>query len=149
MYISSEDAESDTVLRLYNINDLISPVLDFPGIELGWSAGDYGSDGGGFDLFGGGGGGDEAEGLDIDMIRELIETAVEPDSWELPGVAIDVRHGGTLFINQTPKIHELVAQLLSNLRSQASLQVNTRIRLLDLRKAFIEEIELSIVVLIC
>ena len=118
----------------------MSPVLDFPGPELGWSAVGGGDAGGGFDLFGGGGGGEGGEGLSIDMIEELIRTAIEPDSWDLDGVALDVRQGGTLFINQTPEIHELVAQLLANLRSQASLQVNTRIRLLDLRKAFIEEI---------
>ena len=140
VYISTEGAESDTVLRLYNVNDLLSPVLDFPGPELGWSAVGGGDAGGGFDLFGGGGGGEGGEGLSIDMIEELIRTAIEPDSWDLDGVALDVRQGGTLFINQTPEIHELVAQLLANLRSQASLQVNTRIRLLDLRKAFIEEI---------
>ena len=116
-------------------------MVDFPGPELGWSAvGGGGGGGGGFDLFGGGGGGDGGEGLDIGLVEELIRTAIEPDSWDLPGVAIDIRQGGTLFINQTPEIHDLVGQLLSNLRSQASLQVSTKIRILDLRKAFIEEI---------
>ncbi|TVR44688.1 MAG: hypothetical protein EA402_06300 [Planctomycetota bacterium] len=139
VFISSDVAESDTVLRIYNVNDLLSPVQDFEGPELAWTGG--GQAGGGFDLFGGGGGfGADPGGMDIMEIQDLIEQSVSPQSWDRPGVAIDIRQGGTLFINQTPDVHDLVAELLRSLRSQASLQVNTRIRILDLSKAFIEEI---------
>lgn len=141
VFISSDLAESDTVLRLYDVNDLLSPVVDFEGPELAWSAvGGGGGAGGGFDLFGGGFGAADPAGLEIDQIQALIEESIAPDTWQNPGVAIDIRQGGTLFINQSPEIHDLVQELLRSLRSQASLQVNTRIRLLDLRKAFIEEI---------
>ena len=123
----------------------MSPVIDFEGPELAFNAlgGGDGGGGGGFNLFADAGGGGDGESLTVDMVQELIETAIEPDSWNLPELP-SMSKQGTLFINQTPEIHDLVAQLLANLRSQASLQVNTRIRVLDLRKAFIEEIVLSI-----
>jgi type II secretory pathway component GspD/PulD (secretin) len=138
IFLSSEDTEGETTLRIYNVTDLLSPVQDFPGPELAYNAGD--ADGGGFDLFGGGGFDDGDAGLDIDQVVEFIETSVAPDSWGDPGVAITIRQGGTLFITQVPRVHALVDELLRRLRQQQSLQVNVRIRLLDVTKSFIEEI---------
>ncbi|MDA3960424.1 MAG: hypothetical protein PF961_06515 [Planctomycetota bacterium] len=141
IYFSTDEVEGDVVVRLYSITDLISPVIDFPGPELAYnqSGGDAG--GGGFDLFGDAGGFDnDTESLDAGQIEEFITQSVAPDTWDLEGVAIQVRQGGTLFISQTPEVHGLIAELLQGLRNQASLEVKVQIRVLDVTKSFIEEI---------
>lgn len=140
IYFSSEDVQGDVSVRLYNVSDLISPVEDFPGPELAFSA-IGGGGGGGFDIFGDvGGGGGGGEEFTIDDIQDFIMNSVSPDSWDRDGVAIDSRTTGTLFVSQTPEIHRQIDDLLGNLRNQRALQVNVQIRLLDMTKSFREEI---------
>ena len=121
------------------ISDLTSPVRDFPGLELAYNA--AGTEGGGASLFADAGfddGGDE--GIDPEEIADFIQESVAVDSWEEDGVGITARSGGTLFVSQTSEIHELIGELLENLRNQQSLQVHLQIRLLDVNKGFFEEI---------
>jgi len=146
VYFSTERIQGDMVVRMYNVTDLITPVTNFPGPDLAYNAASGGT--GGFDLFGGGGGGgfgggfggdDEEGSISPDELQEMIQTNVQPESWET-GV-ITYRDGSkTLFVTQTPEVHEEVEALLRHLRNQASLEVNVRIRVLDVLKSFIEEI---------
>ena len=139
VFISTEDIQGDIILRMYDISDLTSPVRDFPGLELAYNA--AGTEGGGASLFADAGfddGGDE--GIDPEEIADFIQESVAVDSWEEDGVGITARSGGTLFVSQTSEIHELIGELLENLRNQQSLQVHLQIRLLDVTKGFFEEI---------
>jgi type II secretory pathway component GspD/PulD (secretin) len=116
-------------------------VSDFSGPDLAFT-GDAGGGGGGggFELFGGGGGGGGDEALDPDRVQEFIQSSVAPDTWENEGVAMNMRQGGTLFVSQTSDIHGEIGKLLTNLRNMHTLEVNVRIRMLDVRKSFMEEI---------
>ncbi|NRA40003.1 MAG: hypothetical protein HRU15_17805 [Planctomycetes bacterium] len=141
IYISSEEISGDIVLRMYDISDLISPVKDFPGLELAYNA--AGTEGGG-SIFSDAGFGDDEEGIDPDEIADFIRESVAPASWdELEGVDIAARSGGTLFVSHTTDVHALINDLLGNLRNQQSLQVHLQIRLLDVTKGFFEEIGVS------
>jgi type II secretory pathway component GspD/PulD (secretin) len=143
IYISSESIQGAVNLRMYDVTDLVSPVKDFPGRELAFNAGGAGGGAGGgggaFSLFKT----DEAAdkpAVDPAALVEFIQKNVAPTSWESPGVAIDHRGGSTLFVSQTPEVHELIAQLLTNMRNQQSLQVNISVQILDVKKGFFEEI---------
>jgi len=137
VFLSTEEVQGDVTLRLYTITDLLSPVEDFPGPELTFSGGAAGG-GGGFDVFGDAGG--DAVALAPEDVMDFIRASVATDSWGVGAAAMEARQGGTLFISQTPEVHGQIEQLLANLRAQSSLQVNVKLRVLDVTKAFIEEI---------
>ena len=124
IFIGTGDAEGDISVQLYNISDLISPVQDFPGVNLSVGGG---IDGNSFSVEG-----DVAEGNEVteDDVITFIEQSVAPESWGDPGVAITSRSGGQLFIAQTPAVHRLIVELLTKIRNQTKLQVNVKIRLL-------------------
>ncbi len=143
IYISSEPILGAIALRMYDVTDLISPVQDFPGKELSLSAvADAnlgGGGGGGFSLFKMDAA-EEAATIDPDQLVEFIQQNVAPTSWEGEGVGIEQRAGSTLFVSQTPEVHALIEQLLTNMRNQSKLQVNISVQILDVRKGFFEEI---------
>ncbi|MFW5830179.1 MAG: type II secretion system protein GspD, partial [Planctomycetota bacterium] len=133
IYISKEGQLGEVALRLYDISDLLSPVRDFTGIELGYSA----ADDGGFeiiDTFAEEGDADPQEM--VDFIRENVAI----DTWDLEKRGIQLGSGGTLFVSQSPEVHDQIEVLLANLRNQQSLQVQVTIRLLTVRKTFFEDI---------
>jgi type II secretory pathway component GspD/PulD (secretin) len=137
IYISSQPITGAIALRMYDVTDLISPVKDFPGRELAFSAG--GGGGGGLTLFKT----DATEDTPVDpqQLVEFIQKNVASTSWEgNEGVGIEQRGGSTLFVSQTPEVHKLIEQLLANMRNQQSLQVNISVQILDVKKNFFEEI---------
>lgn len=142
IFISTDAVVGQATLRLYDVSDLITPVQDFPGIDLAYQS------------TGGGGGGGGAGGLvatvaddqggvatNPDELVDFIKKNVTPADWD-PTKNIDVnqRAGSTLFVSHTAEGHKLVTQLLDNLRKQSALQVNVGVRLVDVRKGFFEEI---------
>ncbi|HYE06823.1 MAG TPA: hypothetical protein VEL07_15005 [Planctomycetota bacterium] len=138
IYISNEAVTGATLLRVYDVADLISPVRDFPGRELAYNSGSGGG-GGGFDLFSGPAM-EDGEAADPQDLVDFIQNNVAPGQWEGEGVAIEARTGSSLFISQAPEVHALVDQLLINMRNQRSLQVHMTVRVLEVRKNFFEEI---------
>ncbi len=139
IYISSQPIVGAVALRMYDITDLVSPVRDFPGRELAFNAGAGGGGGGGFSLFKMDAA-EEAPAVDPEALLEFIRNNVAPTTWEGEGVGIENRGGSTLFVSQTPEVHGLIEQLLSNMRNQQSLQVNISVQILDVKKGFFEEI---------
>lgn len=141
IYISSQPIVGAVALRMYDVTDLVSPVRDFPGRELAFNAGagGGGGGGGGFSLFKMDAAMD-APAVDPEALVEFIRKNVSPTTWEHEGVGIENRGGSTLFVSQTPEVHALIEQLLSNMRNQQSLQVNISVQILDVKKGFFEEI---------
>lgn len=139
IYISSQPIVGAVALRMYDVTDLVSPVRDFPGRELAFNAGAGGGGGGGFSLFKMDAAMD-APAVDPEALVEFIRGNVSPTTWEGEGVGIENRGGSTLFVSQTPEVHALIEQLLSNMRNQQSLQVNISVQILDVQKGFFEEI---------
>jgi len=139
IYISNKPVTGSIVLKMYDVTDLISPVHDFPGRELAYNAG--GSGGArGIKMFGSAKDEDEQHNADPGALVDFIKNNVAKTSWADDGVAIDQRSGSTLFVSQTPEVHDQIEQLLTNLRNQQSLQVHVGVRMLDITKDFYEEI---------
>jgi type II secretory pathway component GspD/PulD (secretin) len=139
IFISSQPITGAVALRMYDVTDLVSPVKDFPGREMAFSAAGGGGGGGGLTLFKM----DAAEDAPIDpqQLVDFIQKNVAPTLWEGNSeVGIDLRGGSTLFVSQTPEVHALIEQLLANMRNQQSLQVNISVQILDVKKNFFEEI---------
>ena len=139
IFISSEPIKGAINLKMYDVTDLVSPVKDFPGRELAFNAGAGGGGGGGFSLFKMDAATD-APALDPDLLVEFLQKNVAPTSWEIEGTGITQRGGSTLFVSQTPEVHNLLEQLLANMRNQQSLQVHISVQILDVKKGFFEEI---------
>jgi type II secretory pathway component GspD/PulD (secretin) len=144
IFISKQPITGSVVLRMYDVTDLVSPVKDFPGRELAYNAGAGGAGGaGGFNLFKGAGAGAaaaEEKATDPAALVDFIQKNVAPGQWEKEGVGIEQRGGSTLFVSQSPEVHSLIEQLLSNLRNQQALQVHVSVQVLDVKKNFFEEI---------
>ncbi|MBA3686616.1 MAG: hypothetical protein H0W72_15450 [Planctomycetes bacterium] len=139
IFIAKTPITGAVLLRMYDVQDLISPVRDFPSRELAYaSGGGGGGGGGGFDLFAGGAI-EEGTAVDPDQLAEFIKTNVAPEEQWGEGTALDNR-GGTFFVSQTPEIHARIEELLANMRLQQALQVHVNVRMLDVRKGFFEEI---------
>jgi type II secretory pathway component GspD/PulD (secretin) len=140
IFISNKPVTGAIVLKMYDVTDLISPVRDFPGRELAYNAG--GGSGSGINMFANNAQ-EDTKGVDPAELVDFIRKNVAPKSWDVEGAGIEQRSGSTLFVSQTPEVHDQVEQLLANLRNQQSLQVSVNVRLLDVRKNFFEEIGFS------
>ncbi len=144
IYISKAPITGAVTLRMYDVTDLVLPIGDFPGRELAYNAGAGGmGGGGGFSLFKGGmmeAAAATGRPADPAALMDFIKSNVAKDTWDKEGIAIDQRGGQTLFVSQSPEVHTLIDQLLTNLRNQGSLQVHVSVQVLDVRKGFFEEI---------
>lgn len=142
IYISTKPVLGAVTLRLYDVTDLISPVKDFPGRDLAFNAGSGGG-GNAPKLFSAptADAGDKTTSTDPDQLIEFIKKNVAPNNWdESQGTGIEIKSGSTLFVTQTPEVHDQLQLLLANLRNQQSLQVNVNVRMLDVTKNFYEEL---------
>ncbi len=89
---------------------------------------------------GGAGGGSQA---DFDSLIELIQSTVQPESWEDvggPGSVAPFETNLSLVIRQTEEVHEEIVDLLEQLRRMQDLQVTIEVRFITLNDNFFERI---------
>lgn len=80
---------------------------------------------------------------DFQSLTQLITSVVEPDSWaEFGGQATITQHENTLslVIRQTQRVHQEIADLLSQLRRLQDLQVSIEVRFITVSDRFFERI---------
>lgn len=80
---------------------------------------------------------------DFDALIELVQTTIEPDSWDEvggPGSIAEFETNLSLVISQTQEVHEKIADLLQQLRRLQDLQVTIEVRFITLRDNFFEQI---------
>jgi general secretion pathway protein D len=139
---------------------------------MGGRMGGYGGMGGGYGGMGGMGmggmgmggmgmggmgmGGMGMGGMGIDYNREyreqlllqLIELTIEPESWESYGMGgqgmITPYQGKKLAIFQTPEIHKQIEELFSQMREALGHQVSIESRFLIVAESFLEDIGLDV-----
>jgi Flp pilus assembly secretin CpaC/tetratricopeptide (TPR) repeat protein len=143
MITPPDEARGDYYLEIYDVQDLLSRISDFPGDRIKVS-----SDGGG----GGGGGGggfsfddeDEEEGtvLEPDQLEEIITNAVGEDNWDDPS-SIEI-HKGQIIINQTREMHAEIRRVLKNLRRNTGLFVQVETRFVNMNDDFMRDIGVDI-----
>ena len=158
---TKEDLSQKTVIRLYDINDLIvrypmfsGPVLDLSDSLNNVSSGNGGGGGGSGGLFGSGGtnGGtntsEDCTPSKSEVIQKIITTikgAVEPDSWKPEGtVGIINDFNGSLTVLQTADAQAKVADVLAQLREAKSLEISIEARFVQVNSGFLESIGLNL-----
>ena len=144
--VTSADAlVKKTAVGVYDINDLLHEVPDYPEvptIDL-QQALQSSQGGGGQSPFED----DEDEDIEerpleerIDEIIELIEQNIEDDRGFLDGTWSITNFRGQLLIKATPKAHRQIGGLLDTLRAQRALQLNVETRFLLVNQDYFEQI---------
>lgn len=132
--ICSRDEENRrrTELRTYDLRDLLVRILDFPGevlvpMELDTAPPIS------FEMEEPG-----AVTVNEDMIAELIQVSIEPESWDSSyDHTIDLM-GGVLFVRHTPEVQAQVEAFIEGLRSRSQIQIVTEAQLMAMTEAELE-----------
>ena len=156
------DLQRSTVVRVYDIRDLLVAVPSFsdvPTFDLAEVLGGANRQGGGNNQGGGFGGGgqggaanpfgggqntavdpNEARTQMIEQIRTLVTNSVgEPEPWALNEYTLQELNGN-LIVKTTPDLQRSVATLLDSLRETRAIQISVEARFLLVSKSFLEEI---------
>jgi type II secretory pathway component GspD/PulD (secretin) len=124
--VAPAPAPAKMVLRVYAVADLVAPIA-YEGTD------EHGDK-------------HDAPRTQEDRLIKMILNAVDTNSW---AANTTDRSRGTidffpqtmsLVVNQTPEIHEKVAELLAKLRKQQDVQVALEVRLLTIPDAFFERV---------
>ncbi|MFG0305142.1 MAG: hypothetical protein ACF8Q5_02870 [Phycisphaerales bacterium JB040] len=146
LVIASDDVlRRNTMMRSYDIRDLLFEVPNFdnaPDFDLQTSSG---SGGGGQSPFQGSSGQDEdrlPREERVDNLVQVIQNNVDPNGWiELGGNTGAIQElSGVLIITQTPKAHRAITSLLDMLRDVRAVQINVEARFLLVSQGFFEQI---------
>lgn len=134
-FVTKEEMTGGQELRMYEVRDIIHPVPNFasreinimpsPGIEQPDE--DF----------------EEREGLVVtsDALESLIRDNIEVDSWnEDPANSVRITDSGTMVVNQTPEVQEMVKHLLDDLREATGIMVDIEARFLKVEDNFLEDI---------
>lgn len=157
------DLQRTTVVRVFDIRDLLVAVPTFSDVPVfdlaqvlgganqngggggGGGGGGFGGGGGGNNPFGGGGAGaavdpNEARTQMIEQIRTLVVNSVgEPEPWALNEYTLQELNGN-LIVKTTPDLQRQVSTLLESLRETRAIQISVEARFLLVSKSFLEEI---------
>ena len=134
-FVHIDEMIGGQVLRMYDVQDLIRPVRDFPGRELNVEP-SGGLEPPDEDL-------DEREALVVntDSLEGLIRDNIHPESWDAdPNNAIQITEQGVLVVNQTPLVHDDIQRLLDDLREATGIMVDIQTRFLSVEDNFLEDI---------
>ncbi|MGE3854994.1 MAG: hypothetical protein AB7K09_24900 [Planctomycetota bacterium] len=134
--ISTEDEANGkgTVVRIFNVKDLLGGFRMFPGEEIRLQGDQPGFQG---DIVQ-----DDDEPIEIllDDLPDIIQQAVAPDKWDGDTRLINVGPNGTLIARNTPEVLNQVSDLLDDLRQSRGLMVTLEVRVITVRDNFLEEI---------
>jgi len=126
-----EAARGESVVQLYDVKDLATPINNFPGEEVNL-------DPTGEAFF------DEevrepVAPFLLDSITELIEQNVDTVVWE-EGGSIEGLEPGTLVVKAPPATHKKIQNLLDGLRGAGGLQVAIETRFVTVEDNFLQEV---------
>jgi type II secretory pathway component GspD/PulD (secretin) len=129
---TTDGVRGDAEMRIYDIRDLTLGLTQFPGPRLEIpEPGDTGSslipeiaD---------------ENPPDIGELMEIIQEVVAPESWGDEGVDL-AEYNGSMVVTQTPDVHDQIEELLDQLRKQRGVQINVKVRFLQVENALLEEI---------
>ena len=163
---TKDDLAKKTLVRTYDIRDLIIRVPNFAGPQIDIAAntnnaGNAGNNGGGSSggLFGnnasgGGNNGNNAGSEEnlisreqlVENIRTLIMDTIARDSWvENSGTVGSLKElSGQLIVTQTAENHQALIDLLNQLREARTLQINIEARFITVSSSFLHNIGIDL-----
>src|SRR5581483_6340408 len=143
MITPKDEAKGEYSLDIYDVQDILAAIPDFPGPRIRISA----PKGGGGGRAAGGGNfqfdDDVKEGdsqvLDADKLEQLVKNSTgadevwgDPASYEL--------HRGQIIVNQTREVHDKIRLVLQNLRRNVGLFVQVEARFVLIHNDFLQDI---------
>lgn len=134
-----EESRKNKVVEFYDVRDLVSPIRNFPGVQLNLNASGVGGEGEQEEE-------DEGEpnmAIEMDRLVEIIKTAVDPAWDEDDGNRLDPK-AGTLIVRQTPEKQRLVRKLLNDLRKNTGIQVAIESRFITVENNFLQDIGIDL-----
>ncbi|MDQ7780943.1 MAG: tetratricopeptide repeat protein, partial [Planctomycetota bacterium] len=126
---------TETVLELYDVQDLTVVIQEFPGKEISLIP--------------------PEEGLGVastsagapppvivgDELKDLIKNTIAKDSWDEEGGGRSIEYNnGLLIIRHTPEVHKKVQKMLSEIRQSTGVVVTLETRFLRVRETFLEDV---------
>jgi len=133
-FVVKDELKGGQQLKMYEVNDLIRPIPDFPGREMNVAPT------GGVQLTEEEATEREANVVTGDQLDTLIRNNVAPGSWDAdPDNSLRISNG-TMVVNQTPEVHEQIAKLLQDLREATGIMVDIQARFLSVEDNFLEDI---------
>jgi Flp pilus assembly secretin CpaC len=133
-FVTPDEMKGGQVLKMYEVNDLIRAIQDFPGPDInvipsnGLEKSDETVE--------------EREALVVtaDSLDQMIRGNVEPASWDADAANSLKISNGTLIVNQTPEVHAKIEALLADLREATGIMVDIQARFLKVEDNFLEDI---------
>lgn len=133
-FVVKDELKGGQTLKTYEVNDLIRPIPDFPGREMNVAPS------GGVQLTEEEATEREANVVTGDQLDTLIRNNVAPGSWDAdPDNSLRISNG-TMVVNQTPEVHEMIVKLLQDLREATGIMVDIQARFLSVEDNFLEDI---------
>ncbi len=142
---SAQSLVNKTAVGMYDINDLLHEIPDYPDVpEIDLQQALQSSQGGGGQSPFQDQGGNEIEETPLeDRINEIIdivENNIEEDRGFIEGSWTITPFRGVLIVRATPKAHRQIGGLLDQLRAQQALQLNVETRFLLVNQDYFEQI---------
>ncbi|OAB63696.1 hypothetical protein AY599_28135 [Leptolyngbya valderiana BDU 20041] len=142
---SAETLLDKTAVGIYDINDLLHEIPDYPDVpEIDLQQALQSSQGGGGQSPFQDQGDNEIEETPledrINEIIEIVENNIDEDRGFLEGRWTITPYRGLLIIRATPKAHRQIGGLLDKLRAQQALQLNVETRFLLVNQDYFEQI---------
>lgn len=125
------DVSGETVVRVYDTQDLNATLVDFPAPEFTLADPEVPEDA------------DTTSPLvlPIDQIIELIKGNIEPTSWEDTESGVNISGlQNKLMVTQTPVVQEQIEKFLNGIRQSAGILVSVEGKFLTVQDNFIEDI---------
>lgn len=133
-FVTPEEMKGGQILKMYEVNDLIRAIQDFPGRDInvipsnGLEKSDEKVD--------------EHEALVVttESLESMIRDNVAKESWDADQANSLKTSGGTMVVYQTPEVHEKIEALLADLREATGIMVDIQARFLKVEDNFLEDI---------
>ncbi len=131
---TAETLQKETVLELYDVQDLTVSIPDFPGPEISLVSGDDGA---------AGAVATEAEqgtaGVTSEELQNLIKDNIAKGTWDSEGRSL-VYNNGILIVRHTPDVQAKIQKFLTDVRSATGMIVTIEARFLQVQDHFLEDV---------
>lgn len=131
---TAETLQKETVLELYDVQDLTVSIPDFPGPEISLVSGDEGAAGAVATETGSG-----TAGVTSEELLNLIKENISKGTWDSEGRSL-VYNNGILIARHTPDVQEKIQKFLTDVRSATGMIVTIEARFLAVQDHFLEDV---------
>ncbi|MEZ5974868.1 MAG: hypothetical protein R3E96_08485 [Planctomycetota bacterium] len=135
-FVTRDQAQGGQILVNYPVQDLITPVRDYPGpvINVQPSGGIESNEEPPEER--------ESNVISGDQLEILIQGAIAPESWD-SGANNSIQvvaESGALVVSQTPEVHKQIQALLNDLREATGIMVDIQAQFVKVEDNFLEDI---------